>query len=1290
MSRRLSRILRSRRTRAVGSLGCALALALMACAPAFAATWDVSLTANPPSGWAENPDNLWSQGGYQAWEWGVRAQPNPDDVELTAGGSVRAIHFDTVGVVDSPEALIKNVNLVDMQLYDATVLESGKTTFAGYPAYYAKGTVETQDARDGIPKADSTSYQENYYVLLPDGSAIRVDGSAGTSVELADQLPRYKAEMQKVLSLIQITEGGATSGGGKTPPAWKTVAGGLAAVAAAASAIAGAAASRLGKRAKVDPNAPVGYVLQLSVERLAISPAAQSVLAATVWRVLASGAVEPAEGAQVTLHPPAGVAVQPSSGPSPFSAGVWQTGDVYEGASLGVQAQAPGGGTTATIPLDADAASALALVLEPALESIRPTGAHVVVVRAVLEVSPALAASPDFDERAARAAIAFSATPSEWVDLGEPKETADGRSLPIAVSQPNPDAPADPPASISITASVQLPQGPLAQTIALAVERPPLIDVRPDRVSFAVGSRAAEDVLAWIEPADQQQWAFSAAWKQGDRAVATVSVRSDSPGTAVVGLTEAAVSLPPSTTPTEVSTLVIAAKHPDWGTLQRHLPVAVANEGLYVDATGQDRDGSFHLLADGTAAPTEIDVRVFARNEAGEIAFSPELSAAATFEVVSPENQPPGAAWRYGGVEHADGGIRPSNSPSAIHRFTIPRPLPTAGEPLRVELRAVSSAGPEDLFSKPLAVSIIGVNTAPYSKAWEAEKDNCLRIIDEYVPAEHRAKLTALVHERGKTMGAEGLFAMRSRLWDFAYNETMREAHDHLTAAWWNDQVIDTLDWVSWCGDIALGAATGSLAGTAASVGVGILKPSLVSAMQVWVNGGSISDWATGQVSVFASALEGAATDVDAINKLAGNKALAWAIFISYTFVRELMSTPDLSVTEAMKRIAQQMRDEGLVQFLRMAVAKGGVKPGAKPGDPAGAKKPGSGDKPAKPVAAGEPGAKKPGDKDGPPRGDHAAPTDSRAVKQLVERVKYRNGKPYADPRDVLAVMRDPEATRSLKNSADPAVREAFENTRQEIYAEHDRKLKEYVESQPGMEGKKIIVAEVRTPGKEAGFNTDRDFRVLVETTDPVTGKTVYVEVSTKKWIEKSNTIFAGETGGPTDPAGAKDWAEKHQQLGTDKWHAEAAPDMSDQTFVEGPDGTMVATQSKPRIELVKAGEGTLINPEALGDVYEHKVAEQLNHNHPGEAYAQASKAVRDLNEIRAGYSKQDYNVGTLSEKFQTGMNIVTDAGTKGFDNPAAIAAADQALKDAGFSEGLKGFMGALSSQVEALKYAKK
>lgn len=1273
------------RVRGVISAVCAGVLSLVVCAPAFAAAWDVRLAGDLPQGWTENPDNLWSQAGRQAWEWGSRIQPDANDPEVTAGGQVRVIYFESTGVVDSPEALIKNVNLVDMQLYDATVLDSGKGTFAGYPAYFAKGTVETQDARSGMPKPDGTSYHEHYFVLLPDGAAVRIDGSAGASVEIASEVPRFTTEMQQVLALIEITEGGTAGGGDSRPPAWRTVAGTMAAVAAAAAAIAGAAASRLGRRAKVDPNAPVGYVLQLSEERLAISPTAQSGFTATVWRVLASGAVEPADGAQVTLHAPAGVAAQPRSGPSPLSAGIWQTGDVHESAALGVAAQAPGGGTTATVPLDAEAGSSLTLAFEPAIESIRPTGTHVVHARATLEPSPALAASPDFDAAGARAAITFSSGPGAWVDLGAPAETPDGRIVPVAVSQPDPESPATPPDAVTVTATVQLPTGPLTQHVTLPVERPPVVDVRPERVEFATGSRAQADVLAWVDPARDDGWTFSAAWKQGDRAVATFSVRSEAPGTAVVSLTEATATLPPADTPTEVSTLVVTARHPDWGAVSRHLPVAIAGEGLFVDATGMARDGSFHLLADGSATATEIDVRVFARDASGQVAFSPELSAGVTFEVVSSATEPAGAAWRYGGVEHSDGGTRPSNSPAAIHRFSTPRPLPTAGQPLRVELRAVSTAGPEELFAKPLTVSIVGVDTSPYSAAWETEKANCLRIIDEFVPLEHRAKLTALVHQRGATMGAEGLYAMRTKLWEFARDETMREAHDHLDAAWWNDQVIEVLDWVSWCGDIAMGAATGALAGTAASVALGMLKPTLVSAVQVWVDGGSLSDWASAQVAVFGGALEGAATDVDAINKLAGNKALAWAVFVSYTFVRELMSDPNLSVTAAMKRLAAQMRDEGLVQFLRAMAGRGAKAGAATPGPKAakgtteaGATKP-AGTKP-------DAGDAKPGRTDAP----QAAPGDSRAVRQLVERVKYRNGKPYADPRDVLAVMRDPEATRSLKNSSDPAVRDAFENTRQEIYAEHDRKLKAYVESRPDMEGKKVVVAEVRTPGKEAGFNTDRDFRVLVETTDPVTGKTVYVEVPTKKWIEQSNTIFAGETGGPTDPAGAKHWAEQHQQLGTDKWHAEAAPDMSDQTFTKGPDGQLVATQGEPRIAAVKDGRGTLIDPASLGQVYQHKVTEQLNTGHTGEAYAQAGKAVRDLGEIRDGYTQQDYQVGTLPERFQTGAEIVRQTGAKGFDDPQAVAAAESALKEAGFKGGLKDFMGALSSQVEALKHARR
>ena len=647
-------------------------------------------------------------------------------------------------------------------------------------------------------------------------------------------------------------------------------------------------------------------------------------------------------------------------------------------------------------------------------------------------------------------------------------------------------------------------------------------------------------------------------------------------------------------------------------------------------------------------------------------------------------------------------GIRAHEPPSAIHTFTYPRELPTAGEPLRFPLRATVPGRDEEAFERLIPVALLGVNMAPYSDRWNQEMELCRYVIDKHVPSAYRAELHEMLARRGKTFGAEGVYQLRLQIWDFAQTLTMKEMQDALDEAWWNEEIIGFLDWVSWCGDIALAVVTGRLVGTAAAVGVGLLKPVLVSAMDAWVNGKSIDEWAKDQLSIFAWAVEGAATDVDLliiITKKMGYKSvlIAWAIFIAYTFIKELIRDPNMSVTNAMINTCRLMRDQALILFLRRMLGTGPVvagdsdAPATRP-DADGAAKPDT-ETVARPDADG---VVRP-DADGTAKPDVDAPTqplpvDSPAAKRIISATKHRNGKPYADPQTVLEIMSDPQATRSLKHpDTDPVVREAFENTRQEIYAEHDRQLKSYVEKNVVTDGSEVRVAEVRTPGKESTFNTDRDFRVVRKATDPNTGETVWIEVSAKKWKNESHRIFAENTGGPTDsPSAMRAHAEQHQQLGTDRFDAEAPPDMSDQGWVEGPDGQMHPTQVESQLARTKRGDGPLKDPETLGNAYENKVLKASNEGHQGEAFVQAKKASQDFAEVRGGYEKQGYELKPLDKKTQDGMRIVERIGSEGFDSPDAVSKANAELRDAGFEGGLPDYMNRLKGQIGGLKWAKK
>jgi hypothetical protein len=355
--------------------------------------------------------------------------------------------------------------------------------------------------------------------------------------------------------------------------------------------------------------------------------------------------------------------------------------------------------------------------------------------------------------------------------------------------------------------------------------------------------------------------------------------------------------------------------------------------------------------------------------------------------------------------------------------------------------------------------------------------------------------------------------------------------------------------------------------------------------------------------------------------------------------------------------------------------------------------------KPGKPVKPFVPTGKAPG----PQAPDSASAARIRAATRVGP-----DGVPMADRATVLATMRDPAAVRALK-TASPEVQAAFNNTRNQIYRQHDADVLRDLHGSPGMEGKRLAVVDVRTPGSDRdpfnthkdSVNTDRDFRVVEIRRDPATGRTEAIEIDRRRWETSSDRAFAKATGGPANSrADSRQWAKDHQQNATDRYHAEASPDLAMQGYVQDASGQWRQAQIKPNIQIVAEGKGTLHDPEALGKTYETKVTNALPKEYAtkpaevarsgklGEAYVQAGKAVETMTHVRAGYAKQGLGVGDLPPAMRKGMAIVGE-GKANFGNPAAVAATDAKLRAAGFTGGLPDFMGKVSGQIEALKWAR-
>lgn len=1297
-----------------------------------------------------------------------------------------------------------NLSFEDAKEFSGT--DSGTTEVGGRTAYYTSATYQTtMESFSGPVEAGRAT---TYYVDLGDSGVI-IMVSVMTRQNNFDKLETLWAQADGLYQSMRFdwgggggSTGGAAAGGGLP---WQPIAGGLGAVAAAAAAMAGAAARTSAKsKTKQDPNQPIGYILNVSSDRLSVSAEQSQPLTVTVYQVMPNGQAVPA-AANVSLTAPLGASVQPAAGASPLSAVVWQTGEIAPGAQLLVQATAAGGSSQAAVAVVGAGELRLDVTFEPPEKrELIASGADRVTLVATVAVPPGVAADPSVDLTLVRSSIEFSSA-SEWLDLSAPVIRSEGMAVSVEASQPDPDHPKDPPPTCIVHVKAQVGAKTLTESVSIAMARNPVLDAAPDVVEFSAETGATAEVRAWVDHGAGAQWEFATAWRDGSQPLAQVDLERTGPAMCTLTLTEDAAGKLDPARPEDSATLVVTASATGYDTLERYVKVIVRQEGIFIDPIGRNpEDGRFRIAADGSGTPTEIDVRVYVRDPASG-AVSPDIALAqtVTFEPAGETGTPGRLMLEKGAVTWESAGVRSLNVPAAIWKFGCPRRLPTGGRVLPATLRAYVD-GPDKPYEALVSLGLLGVDTEPFSAEWKKEYEYSERIIADFVPADVQPRFRKILAERGRTLGAEGLFEMRKRIWEFAQTQIMIEVHDYLDEAWRWQNAEDLFDWISWCGDIAFGVATGSLVGSAAAIGLGLVKPMLVSAIDCWVNGRSLEEWAYQQVGIGIGVVEGCATDVDFIKMLGARAPLAWAGFLAYYFAKELYNDPEMDVVRAMTNVARMVRDEALVIFLRrVCKVSPGVHPGSDAPDATPPKKAGTADGPDAPpktkpkasggggddgppppkkpaVAAGadgqppgrpgdtpigkpKPGAdagttgkptggadapppgkpkpaggdtpdaasptKKPGATDGPetppkekspgeqkptdtspekapgdkptdkPTSEKSGSTSPDAPKSPgkpispAEQVrsgirKGKDGKPYAKKSDVLEIMTDPQAVRSLKN-APPEVQAAFENTRQLIYEGHDIAVENHVRTKvPGMAGKEIKVMEIRSPGSDGtSLNTDRDFRVCYKDVDPKTGKEIWIEVDRRNWEMESNRAFAEATGGPTHPPeAAAQWAKDHQQLPTDRTHPEACADFSDQALTKDPKtGEWVQTQIKSNVEWVREGKSTLVDPDGIGKMYENKVADAFKGDQPTtEAFVQADKAVRDLVQCRTGYMAQDYKLPPLPDNLRNGMQIV-QRGASDPTNPAAWSAADAELRQAGFPGGLAEFMKQMRGQFGAL-----
>jgi len=574
----------------------------------------------------------------------------------------------------------------------------------------------------------------------------------------------------------------------------------------------------------------------------------------------------------------------------------------------------------------------------------------------------------------------------------------------------------------------------------------------------------------------------------------------------------------------------------------------------------------------------------------------------------------------------------------------------------------------DEKFAKQLIFGLEPSREAPGGPDWQVEYDRCKRIVFEYVPLKWHPDMTRILERRARHLGADGLYALRHQIWSIAQELTLGEGGEgYRDMDKWATRITAVLEYAEWAGDIAFHAATAHFIGPWAALGVAQLKGLIISAIVAYEEDKTPDEWFWDNVGALPAILEGQAVDVDKFAALTkNNKIKAWALFVAYHFFKNYLYNGK-SFTDSLIEAGRQARDEAIAAWLGQKLKEGAapkrpevqLPKGTKPGDP--------GTKPADTAAGGK---------------KYAAPASERAKTMLDDIAEKTKGGKKLDSKTVMEIMTDPDAMRELKRTSPEAWAKVHE-ARKVIYREHDKQLKAWIkENVPEAEGHDVVIESFGTPD-----GIDRDYRAGIVYTDPNTGKKMFVEIKKEAWAGESQKIFAEQTGGPTDPAGAAKWAKEHQQLATDQYHAEASVDMADQMKIYNEKtGRWETVQVEPRVNDVKAGRATLIDPEGLGNTYKTKVAEAYYEGNQADAYKQADKAVHTLEGVREGYAKQGYGVKDIPPKVDAGMQVIRDVQ----DRKISVADAEARLKDLKFEGGLPGFMESLSGQLGAFKWARK
>ncbi|HOO95457.1 MAG TPA: hypothetical protein PLH60_06940 [Proteiniphilum sp.] len=983
---------------------------------------------------------------------------------------------------------------------------------------------------------------------------------------------------------------------------------------------------------KEEEEEEVKYILNLNKEQFKLAPGQPEMLEVVVYKVTPKS--QRKYPAQIQLvNPEKALKITPAQAQGSLSARMILEGTPRNASfNVTVQAVADGHQIQKFIRIETQGEKQISVETLPGNKrSLRPDTFQVIEVRARIldEFEKPL---PELTEQ-----IIFKPQ-SDWIDLSEPILNDDYIALNMGCTSPNPDnKTANMPPSVKLTLLMEdVPdeEPPMRQDLEIKLLDCKL-ETEIDEATFPVTDEMSEITFdIWIENGDDEEgWEFTGEYRHGSLPtdpLTQIDILPKGEAKAVVTL------IGPLMKPKEgesilSKTLVLFAAQGDEEPLERHLNIMVMQEGLLIKK-GVNKQNEIHILA---SKPFEenIDLVLYRYDKlTNQVLADKEGLAEIQFELLSEEPELINLASVLQPEFTFDGLF--TNIPYGRYRFTTKEEIPGTGDVYLLEYLVKAPSGDAEkpeYFEKKLTLKVKTYGIGEEFPDWVKAYEDCKYIIENYVPAgDPRNKLRDILELRKMTLGAEGLTELRKRIWKVASNLILAEgAEGYKSEEAWANAITVTLEWTEWAGDMAFSALAAFYLKGVGATAAGMIKAKMIEALNFYIyepeKGWDV--FASRQLDnimpLLMNMAKGRVLSIENIELVVkNNRPLAWTIFISCEFLFNLYQTK--SVVEAAKITGRQIAEELIVKKLTTMMHREALKR------------------------------------------NYEVITPDEVLDDMMKNVKTVDGKEEINKGKLLEIMRDPAKVRTIQNHGTKEMKEIFNRSRNKIYTEHDAKLKEYIAKEYKLNPDEVKIDDFRTPGKAGdSVNTDRDYRVLrkVKGAD---GTEKWIEMQRGNWLNESYKIF-GEVTGKPDGLSDLEWAEAHQQRGTDRFDAEAGKDYSDHVF--NPEtGEIDINQSN--ITKVKAGETTLYDARETGKMYQNKVENAMKSGHESEAFAQAKKAVNTLKDVRSGYKDgMNLEIKDLPRDLDKAMEVINKAKVDVNASGAHLESINSELKSLGYSD---------------------